>query len=80
MYAVRIFNDEETTFEFVHSMLMDVFRMSDYDSDITTSDLDANNWLTIGNYTREDATARVTSINEVADIMGFPLHAEVVPI
>lgn len=76
-YNVFLINDDYTTFEFVISILIKVFRKSESEAEKITMNVHRNGKGLAGTYTREIALMKVKLVRSMAESAGYPLQAEI---
>lgn len=74
---VVIYNDDETTFEFVINMLMDVFFMEKDAAEALTAEIDQRGHAVAGVYPYDIAKSKAETATDLARQAGFPLRIEV---
>jgi len=73
-YKVILLNDDYTTFEFVISVLISIFKKPHTEAIQITMDVHNNGSGLCGIYTKEIAETKVVAVHEVSEAAGFPLR------
>ena len=75
MYRVVLYNDDYTTFDFVISILMQVFHKPSDEAEKITLSVHQKGKGIAGIYPREIAEMKVQEVHTRAESSGFPLRA-----
>ncbi len=75
MFRVVLYNDDYTTFDFVISILMQVFRKSEQEAVRITMHVHQRGKGVAGTYPREIAEMKVREVHQLAEAAGYPLRA-----
>ncbi len=78
-YQVFVLNDDMTTFEFVVSVMMDVFGKSEEDAWRIADRTHHHGKALVGTYTYDMAHTKVNKAVSLARGNGFPLNFTIVP-
>ena len=78
-YLVFVINDDMTTFEFVVSVMMDVFGKSEEDAWMIADRTHHHGKALVGTYTYDMAHTKVSKAVSLARENGFPLNFTIVP-
>lgn len=78
-YKVLLLNDNYTTMEFVVSILIDVFRRSEYEAVQIMLSVHENGTGVAGVYVKSIAESKVKTVHERAREMEFPLRCALEP-
>jgi ATP-dependent Clp protease adaptor protein ClpS len=73
-YKVILLNDDYTTFDFVISVLIQVFKKPEIEAVQITMDVHKRGYGLCGIYTREIAETKVATVHEMSEAAGFPLR------
>ena len=79
MHLVYVLNDDMTTFEFVVSVMMSVFRKSEEDAWGIADHTHNQGKALVGRYTFDMANTRVNKAVALARAEGFPLNFKIIP-
>lgn len=79
MYLVYVLNDDMTTFEFVVSVMMGVFRKTEEDAWSIADRTHNQGKALVGRYTFDMANTRVNKAVALARENGFPLNFKILP-
>ncbi len=77
MFRVVLYNDDYTTFDFVISILIEVFHKSEQDAIRITNHVHHRGKGVAGTYPREIAEMKVRDVHQRAEAAGYPLRAGV---
>ena len=80
LYAVKFLNDDETTFDFVAWILVDVFQQDFVFADHFAQEVHQTGSALIGAYTSDIAQTKVQRVHAQAQLEGFPLQCEIEPL
>ena len=75
MVRVVLCNDDYTTFDFVISILMQIFNKSEKVAQQITMSIHKTGRGVAGTYPREIAETKVSQVHEAAEAAGYPLRA-----
>jgi len=73
-YKVILLNDDYTTFDFVISVLVVVFKKPNEEATSITLDVHKKGYGLCGVYTKEIAETKVAMVHQMSESAGFPLR------
>ncbi|MBN2532161.1 MAG: ATP-dependent Clp protease adaptor ClpS [Spirochaetales bacterium] len=73
-YKVILLNDDYTTFDFVISVLVEVFRKPHLEAIRITMDVHKRGYGLCGVYTKEIAETKVATVHQMSESAGYPLR------
>ncbi len=79
MFLVYVLNDDMTTFEFVVSVMMSVFRKTEEDAWGIADRTHNQGKSLVGRYSFDIAQTRVNKAVALARAQGFPLNFKIIP-
>ena len=79
MYVVHVLNDDMTTFDFVVSVMMSVFRKTEEDAWGIDDRTHNQGKSLVGRYSFDIAQTRVNKAVALARAQGFPLNFKIIP-
>ena len=79
MYKVVLLNDDETTFDFVVFVLVEIFLKTDKDAQKLTMTAHEKGSVVVGVYPHDIARSRIDTVEVLKKNVGYPLSFKILP-
>lgn len=80
LYTVKFLNDDQTTFDFVAWVLVEVFQKDFEEAYLIADKIHITGFAMVGAFSADIAQTKVKRVHQEAQLAGFPFKCEIEPI